>query len=192
MTLWLTMNSLGLAIIAAVLYLTLRQIGFVLHRIGTSGARGTDDGPRIGENLNTHLPPNLVATSKAKLLVFVSRQCSICEEIRQAADALAQSWNRDADIILIYDCDASQRTQAVSQLRIGLYMGTDCAMRNSLGATFVPFAIAANTHGTVVGKGLVNEISHLESLLELERETRAASQAEVTIEQKPGRTYAVE
>lgn len=192
MTLWLTINSLGLAILAIVLYLALRQIGFVLHRIGITGARGTNDGPRIGENLSGHLPPALAATSKAKLLVFVSRQCSICEEIRVAADALAQSWSSDADIILVYDCDAAQQAEAIGQQRLGLYKGTDCNLRKSLGATFVPFAIVTDSSGTVVGKGLVNAIPHLESLLELEGAVRSTSQAVTTVEQTPGRTYAVE
>jgi hypothetical protein len=41
-----------------------------------------------------------------------------------------------------------------------------CNMRERVGATFVPFAVATDRNGLVTGKGLVNEIAHLESLLE--------------------------
>ena len=41
MTTWLALNSLGLAAGSVVLYLLLRQLGYILRRVGPSGAPGT-------------------------------------------------------------------------------------------------------------------------------------------------------
>src|SRR5690242_12135626 len=92
MMMWLLLNSVGLAGIAAVLFLVLRQIGFLLQRVGLSGARGTSEGPRIGENLAHYLPQLRDSGKKAKLIVFGADSCSICSRVRSGAEELAKSW----------------------------------------------------------------------------------------------------
>lgn len=171
MTIWLLLNSVGLAIVSAVLYLLLRQMGYVLRRVGPTGARGTPEGPRIGENL-THYMPELAAgrlRAKAKLIVFVSDACSICAEIKLGAEALAKAWRSDADILLVYDCESTMPDTDWKEIAPGLFSRRACNLRRQANATFVPFAIVTDTAGTVVNKGLVNEIGHLESLLEAQR-----------------------
>ena len=171
MTIWLLLNSIGLLLLTFVLYLVVRQLGFLLHRVGPSGARASEDGPRIGENLSSVLLPLKVAATERKptLLVFGSYSCSICSAIRSASATLARHWAQSADIFLIYDCDNGLANTELSQVSPGLYIKRDCEMRLKLDASFVPFAIIVNREGIVIGKGLVNEIGHLESLLELER-----------------------
>ncbi len=171
MRLWLLLNSVGLVVVGAVLYLTLRQIGFVLSRVGPSGARGSADGPRVGENVSYFLAQvaGLELPAKARLIVFGSEACSVCAHVRSGAEELARRWKRDADILLIYDCDADRGASPVQTVAAGLYFMRDCALRGRLGATFVPFAMMVDESGAVLGKGLVNEIGHLESLLELQR-----------------------
>lgn len=171
MTTWLLLNSLALAAVSAVLYVVLRQLGFVLHRVGPTGARSTPEGPRIGENVSHYLPnvAEIESPRKARLIVFASDACSICAAIRSGAEELARSWRQDADILLIYDCENEGDASPLRRAAQGLFVMRDCHLRRSLGATFVPFGIVTDSAGTVVGKGLVNEIAHLESLLELER-----------------------
>lgn len=176
MTAWLTLNSIGLALVSAILYLVLRQLGFVLNRVGPVGARSTPEGPRVGENLMHHFPElDIVGSqSRSKLIVFVSDSCSVCQRILSGAEELSRFWHHDADILLVYDAtDASDQTK-LQQLSPGLFIKRDRDLRARSGAMFVPFGIVTDRQGNVVSKALVNEIAHLESLLEAEREQRAA------------------
>lgn len=169
MEIWLLFNSIGLAAVGFVLYLMLRQMGFVLKRVGPTGARATVDGPRIGEDLTQYLAalsPDNGSRQKIKLIVFGSDTCSICAHIKGAAYDLAKNWHADADIYLVYDCQKETDESAVSRLSKGMFFKRACNMRERVGATFVPFAVATDRNGLVTGKGLVNEIAHLESLLE--------------------------
>jgi methylamine dehydrogenase accessory protein MauD len=170
MTIWLILNSLGLAAVGVLLLLALRQIGFILQRVNPLGARSSDSGPRIGENLSHFLPafPDRAGRTRPRLVMFGSENCSICAQLRAGAHELARSWNDVADIHLIYDCDGESATPPVALAR-GLYFQRDCHLRKTLGASFVPFAVITDHAGTVLGKALVNEIAHMESLLELER-----------------------
>ena len=174
MSTWLTLNSAGLLLEGVVLYLVLRQLGFVLRRVGPVGARSSSEGPRVGENIAYHLAEILGRNfeGKAKLIVFVSDECSICRVIREGAMNLTKSWRADASIVLIYDCFDKTREVALRKLSGGLYEVRAYLKRQELGATFVPFAVVTDDAWTVVAKGLVNEIGHLESLLELERAKR--------------------
>jgi methylamine dehydrogenase accessory protein MauD len=180
MTAWLLLNSMGLAIVSVILYLVLRQLGFVLHRVGPPGARGGVDGPRIGENIQ-HAFPDVVRRlrQRPRLIVFVAEACSICGAVKAGAQELARTWRQDADILLVYDCEsAEQSSSSLVEQAPGLYSIQDCNLRLALGVRFVPYGLVSDASGYVVGKGLVNEISHLESLLELER---AKSQTPVDI-----------
>jgi hypothetical protein len=114
---------------------------------------------------------------KSKLLVFVSKQCSICGVVREGAIRLSESWRKDSEIFLLYDCHPAEHETDFALIRSGLQEKRDQNLKVQLGITFVPFAVVVDMDGLVVGKGLVNEISHLESLLELERAARKAKQS---------------
>ncbi len=171
MSTWLLLNSLGLAAVCGVLYLVVRQLGYVLHRVTPPGARSSSDGPRIGENLAHYLPEmsHDIVREKARLVIFLSNECSICTVIRAGAEELARTWKSDAHIFLIYDGREPGDETSVSEVQPGLWERRSFSLRRTLGATFVPFAVVTDRHGTVAGKGLVNEIGHLESLLEVEK-----------------------
>jgi methylamine dehydrogenase accessory protein MauD len=170
MTGWLLLNSIGLLIVGVVLFLALRQIGFILRRVTPLGARGTPEGPRIGESLKHHLPELWLGPERerATLLIFASDSCGVCKAVRQGAEELARHWKDRADIVLVYDCDPGTENTELARFSAGLYYKRDCEMRRRSGARFVPFGIRLDTQGVVIGKGTVNEIGHLESLLELE------------------------
>lgn len=171
MTLWLTLNSLAIIALAGVTYLVLRQLGFVLQRTGPLAARGTDEGPRLGENIAAHFGPAGLDNGKSKLLVFMSEHCGVCGLVRKGAEELARSWHPDAEIYLIYDC-AEGEDSRLEVLAKGLHYQKDAKLRQQLGANFVPFALVTDRVGVVVSKGLVNDSAHLESLLEVEKAER--------------------
>lgn len=172
MKLWLTVNSLVLLLLCGAVLLILRQLGFLLQRAGSMGARGSGDGPRVGESLSTLLHASGVFDGKPKLLVFMSEHCAICRVVRKGAEVLAKDWHGDASILLIYDSDQGGAKPA-ELIADGLHLKKDSAMRQQLGIAAVPYAVVASADGLVVSKGLVNDVSHLESLLEVEQSLRA-------------------
>lgn len=172
MKVWLMLNSVAVAAIGALVFLILRQLGFLLQRAGPMGARGTDDGPRLGESIASHFPPFAANDRKSKLFVFMSTHCAVCGHVRKGAEQLSRAWHRDAEIFLIYDCTNDQDT-GFEIIAPGLKIKRDSSLREKLGVSFVPFAAVTDPLGQVVSKGLVNDITHLESLLEVEREKRA-------------------
>ena len=42
-------------IVIGALFLTIRQVGILLNQVGPVGARGSTQGPRIGENITPHV-----------------------------------------------------------------------------------------------------------------------------------------
>lgn len=180
MNLWMILNTLAIAILGGITFLVLRQLGFVLQRAGPVSARSTSEGPRIGENIASHFAPAGVINGKANIILFMSETCSVCGFVRTGAEELARVWNRDADLFLVYDCGDGEDTRLETN-RSGLYVKKDSALRDRLGVNFVPFAAVTTESGTVVGKGLVNDVTHLESLLELEK-TRRLSGAEMALD----------
>jgi len=191
MTLWLALNSVAITMLGAVLFLVLRQLGFVLQRSGPVGARATTDGPRIGEGISPHFAPAGVNDGKAKLIVFMSETCAICGLVRKGAEELARVWAREADVFLIYDC-AEGGSTSLTPIAPGLWLKKDPSLRHRLSVNLVPFAIVTNATAVVVSKGLVNDVTHLESLLEAEMVKRRTRGLDHTVESGaplPGTEY---
>jgi methylamine dehydrogenase accessory protein MauD len=169
MKIWLIFDSIGLLFTATMLYLTIRQVGLILGRLGPIGARSSADvGPRVGENLSPLLDPlDLpIKNGKPTLYIFGSDSCGICSKIKPAATSLMKYWAAKSNIVMLYDLAPknSQNRQDLKEGDVPIFRGD---IRESVGIPMVPFAVMANPVGVVLGKGLVNEMSHLESLLEL-------------------------
>jgi len=173
MTTWLLIDSIGICVLALIVYLLLRQVGFLLQRAGPVGARSTTVGPRIGESIVPHFPRLALESRKAKLLVFMSEECGVCKAVRAGAEEVARSWKSDTEIFMFYDCAADEQELELTSLTMGLYIKKEANLRLRLGATFVPFAVVTDSRGIVVSKALVNGVSHLESMLEYERSVRS-------------------
>ena len=168
MKIWLFINSVGLFITASMLYLTIRQVGRLLGRMGPVGARSSESvGPRVGENLTPFINTLEIPGKNGKPILFIlgNNGCGICSKIRHEADSLANYWASKADIVFVYDPlppganNGNDKEGKVPILRSD--------MRAKVGVGFVPFGVIVDPTGVVLGKGLVNEMSHLESLLEL-------------------------
>ena len=168
MTIWLAINSMLILIVIGALFLTIRQVGILLNQVGPVGARGSTQGPRIGENITPHVSSlSAVAGAPAgpSLYVFASESCAVCASVRKGAEALARYWSDRAVIRLVYD--EHPGSSSIGWLGRGLTLSHDPHLRGRLGVDLVPFAVMTNAAGEVIGKGVVNDGSQLESLLEL-------------------------
>lgn len=169
MKFWLMLNSAAIFFLMGMLYLVVRQIGLMLHRLGPIGARSSDDmAPRVGENIGFYMASirRSISSTRPILYIFASKSCSICAEVRRGAERLSSSWGKINDIVMIYDSDSKDEEIECIEIKPGLYLANR-ETRRQMEIGFVPFAIMVNQHDTVLGRGLINDISHVESLLEL-------------------------
>ncbi len=168
MIIWMTINSAAIAILAGLLYLTIRQVGILLAHVGVVGARQAewDQGPRVGENLTYYIDrlENLGLVRKGPVLyLFGTDACNVCKQVRNSAIALGNHWAKFADIYFVYD----GRQVVASKEGVGVFFCRDDELRQQLGVDSVPYGIMVDAKGIVLGHGLVNAIGHVESLLEL-------------------------
>ncbi len=187
---WLFLNSMALLILGIIQYLSIRQIGIMLTRLGPVGARSADgEGPRDGEHIDVQIQSlyrenvkylGNVQTSTTNrlgaLYLFGSYRCSICKDMRRSAAELSRHWSKQIQIFMVYDEEqppSANESHVVNSQRdfqlVVLHNGI--AVRESLNIEGVPYGIRVDRSNRVLGKGLVNSISHIESLLELEADT---------------------
>jgi len=168
MTIWLAINSVLILVLTVALLLVTRQVGILLNQVGPVGARGSTQGPRVGENITSHVAALEAAAGAPRvpsLYVFGSESCAVCASVRKGAETLARYWSKRAAIRLVYD--ESPRRPLAEPAIPGLSLWYDGRLRGRLGIELVPFAVMTNASGEVLGKGIVNDTSQLESLLEL-------------------------
>lgn len=172
MEIWLTIHSAAILLLAGVLYLAIRQIGVLLNRVGPVGARQaeSESGPRVGENVGFYLRTlrvGFLPTDAPVLYLFASESCAICSLVRDAAILLGKLWSDRVGICLIYDWTGSGTLWPAEQLGDGVWMTFHPDLRHKLEIPLVPYGVLVDREGTVLGHGLVNATSHVESLLEL-------------------------
>jgi len=171
MMIWLTFNSVAILILTGLLYLTVRQLGILLARSGPVGARHAEGiGPRIGENIRSFVEPladGAELPARPGLYAFLSNACAVCTVVEKAAIQLGLHWHRRVNIFLIYDGAAPQNEVGYRVVGRGVFMLRHPDVRERLSVNAVPHAVMVDAEGVVLGHGIVNAISHLESLLEL-------------------------
>jgi methylamine dehydrogenase accessory protein MauD len=178
MCLWLLALCL-----AGVVYFLARQLSLLFMRVGPVGARMFSAGPAIGD-----LAPELLLTDTRRrsfrlggtrnhrlLMMFVSPRCPACDAIATSFSTLAKS-EPELDLVLI-GYDSEERIEGFLRrhnLANVTYLVDDQAAIK-YGITVVPYAVLVDPSGTVVAKGLVNNVAHLESILNVEITEHAAS-----------------
>jgi methylamine dehydrogenase accessory protein MauD len=168
MILWTAINSVAIVLVTLALFLTIRQVGLLLTRLGPGGARTSELGPRVGENIlpqTAELQDGAFTQQEPTLYIFASQFCPACAMVREAAQAIARHWVGAARIVMVYDGlppDAKQPTSA------NFVVAAHPNLREKLDVRAVPYAVMTDARGFVVGHGLVNNASHIESLLELQ------------------------
>ena len=157
--------------------LLLRQVGKLHLRIAPAGARVMAGGPEIGEpaprvslkNFNEPQQEVDVSDSMPKdlYLLFVSPGCAICASIMPAFKSLARQWKHELDWAVVAYGHHQGWQEFVRKSRLektGSVHAPEVAKLYKIGAT--PYAVLIRKDRTVLAKGLVNQIEHLESILE--------------------------
>lgn len=164
LTIWSFVNTLLICAILFIVFVLARQIGVLLNHIGPVGARQSSQGPRLGENIAIQTS-NIIGleVTKPTILIFGSSSCAICSQIKEAALNLHQYWNKKSSFVFVYDDDISgfpvERPKDITIIK-------NDDLRLALDVKMLPFAIMLDQTGKVVARGLVNDMSNLESLLE--------------------------
>jgi len=144
----------------------IRQIAQMSQRLGPQAARAESDGPRIGECLKSLLPEITHTRNGLVFYLFASKDCPVCSYIKnQDLGKVMDYWNKDAELVTYFDEDERMIPES---LKVGSYIHRYEArdLRNALGINYVPFCFVTNRENKVLSKGLVNNLSHFESLLE--------------------------
>lgn len=177
MIVWTAINSAAILLVMLALYLTIRQVGLLLTHLGPGGARSSDVGPRIGENVSPHVGDLLggaAAPGRPTLFIFAAPFCPACKRVREAAEALARPWAPAARLVMVYD---GLPPGDPAGARGDLLIAAHPTLRENLDVRAVPFAVMTDAAGVVIGHGLVNNASHVESLLEIHGSTGAPGRA---------------
>lgn len=172
MTIWLVINSFATLVVGLGLYLTVRQVGYILSYANLSGARRSAFGPRVGENVTFHLDwlsrnlPAGPASSRPAVYIFGADSCPVCRSIRAASKELSKHWRDRASIYVVYDAEEGAEPQfATTHSNLAFWYSP--GGRERLDIRSVPYGVCVDPDGVVLGHGVVNGISHVESLLEL-------------------------
>jgi hypothetical protein len=82
-----------------------------------------------------------------------------------------------AEVIMVYDAKADDPGQGVLDADGALWVTRAAGLRENLDIRAIPYAVMTTPAGVVTGHGLVNNASHLESLLEHWEASRAEGRA---------------
>lgn len=169
--LWLLVVAEGVILVALA-----RQIGVLHTRLGPTGARMINAGPTVGDvapalegtDLSSGRPLRLGAgRGKQTLLLFITPTCPSCGEMMPSLRTLAHSESMILDLILIgpeKDMEANRAFIRQHRLtNIPFMASTEAHTRYQIGIT--PYGILLDADFRVQAKGLVNNMTHLESLL---------------------------
>ncbi|MBB2201485.1 thioredoxin domain-containing protein [Gluconacetobacter tumulisoli] len=165
------MLVLAVALVVAVLFRSVRRL---YTRVAPVGALMTSAGPQPG----VRLPRRVVRAMNGQevglggerpdgrlhLLLFVSGSCPISRKILP----IAKDFTRRESIDLLCLGDDTDAMQWDLIRRFGLDPAcfvNDAQIGQWLEVDKLPFALLLNGAGTIVGKGLVNNREHLESLV---------------------------
>lgn len=172
--LWLLVIVEGIFILALA-----RQIGILHERIGSTGARTINAGPKIGElapalDIQDINNQTVVLGNKhgmLTLLLFVSPGCSTCAALLPQVKRLARDEKDTLKVVLLSfatSLEASQKYVKEHKLdkSIPFVVSDDLAL--SYQVTLAPYGIVIDRQGIVRAKGIVNNYSHIESLLNAE------------------------
>ncbi len=163
---------------SVVILLVLRQVGVLHLRIAPVGARAMSFGPKIGQlapsvtikdvegvNQDLHISR---AMETDVLLVFASPGCAACISLVRAIRPLARETDGDLRWALVTSGgrEASRRFRKKHRLRDLLLTYSPKVQRQfNVGPT--PYGVLISKQGVVLSKGIVNQMEHLESLLQV-------------------------
>ena len=114
-----------------------------------------NQGPKIGSKLAALLP----SSNRASIVLFLSTRCALCQKLKGELNSLQADFaEKGLDFRVILEGDRrsiGEWAKAVEQNLI--HEDPKGKLAQSVGIAMTPFAVAIDSAGAVVGKGLVND-----------------------------------
>lgn len=167
--LWAVVIALGILLIT-----TLRLVGVLHHRLGPTGALVVDEGPRLDEPLVAELAASVPALrfprERDVLMVFLSDRCPSCVNLMDSLIAFARR-NAGVDVLLLPAGAGLREDGPIATQASGLRLVPEPSLAKALQISITPFGLWVDRAGITRGKGIVNHIEHLDSLLGMARQS---------------------
>jgi methylamine dehydrogenase accessory protein MauD len=176
---------------SAIIFLLLRQVGLLYLRIQPAGARTISIGPEIGDELPAMVLEDmddptwkLEITNNMQedvLLIFMSASCRACRSLVPAIGPLLAETRGVIDwaLVIADDPGTSRGFRRENGLTFILFSHAP-SLRTKLNVGMTPYAILIQRSGKVVAKGIVNQIEHLESIVDVIRTSRGPASVAAT------------
>jgi methylamine dehydrogenase accessory protein MauD len=175
--LWITSHvllwifTLGMLVVLAA---TIRQVGLIHRRIPPVGARMGDPGPSVGSDAPAFEARDLygrevslpAAAGGRSLLLFMTTTCSACTDLAPGIVALARDPG-NTRVVVVCRGEESQVRRFVSESGLrDITVVASQELCETFQVSAFPYAVLVDPSGTVLSKGLVNHLEHLESLID--------------------------
>ena len=167
---WVVIVGLGISLVALA-----RQSRCIARCApAPAGALLTSKGPAVGEpspqlDVST-IDGELLTIGKAlvkgrtQLLLFVSAQCPLCDDLIPVAKSFAK--RERLDLVFVGDDGLDEQRKLIDRKDIaGLPFVNGSLVGRIFHVDRLPYAVLIGDTGTVLSKGLVNSREHLESLI---------------------------
>lgn len=168
--LWAVVTVLGILLLT-----TLRLVGVLHHRLGPTGALVVDEGPRLDEPLVAELAPSVPALrfprERDVLMVFLSDRCPTCLDLMDSLVAFSRRNAERVDVVLLPAGGGLRKDGPIAARAPGLRLVSEPALARALQIAITPFGLWVDRAGVTRGKGIVNHIEHLDSLLHMARQS---------------------
>lgn len=168
--LWGVVVALGVLLIT-----TLRLVGVLHHRLGPTGALVIDEGPRLDESLVTELATSVPALrfprARDVLMVFLSDRCPSCLNLMDSLVAFARRNAESVDVLLLPAGAGFRADGPIAAHAAGLRLVPEPSLAKAFQIAVTPFGLWVDRAGITRGKGIVNHIEHLDSLLHMARQS---------------------
>jgi len=162
-------------VLCAVVVALARQVGTLHLRLGPRGALELDEeGPPLGERP----PPAQLAypdgvelraaePGVARLLLFVSPGCRLCEQVLPGLPAVAAAAGLEG--VAISDHGLGETRAAFGDDRHGVPVTAGPEVAVAWGVPGTPYAVVVDEGGVVAAKGTPNNLEQLEGLVDSAR-----------------------
>ena len=159
-----------------VLLVVLRQLGLIyagVHGAGGGHMLRLAEGPEIGSSIAPldeidemtgepfHFPQR---GSRPNFLLFVSKDCSICEEALRDIASFARA--HDVEVLVVTDGEDESGDDHRRLVDMPVRFVRDADYLRAMGIQATPHAVVVDEKGVVLEKTIVNKLEHLEELFE--------------------------
>lgn len=158
--LWLLVALEGIAILVL-----MRQVGALLLRVGSARPLDAGIGPSVGD-LAPWLPEGWEdLEQESRLLMFMSPQCGTCEAVVPALNSLSRTFAEELWVAAIGRVSRSEFSDWARDKGLNTPAISSLEGWEAFGIDGTPYAFVLDGLGHVIGRGGVNHLEHLETLL---------------------------